>query len=108
MRVMHSEPIVEIVSLGTWATAALLAEYDCERDTIRVDANAVEAVRSALGDEEAARFVAFAVAHERFHRMHPRATEDAAHAHARAATGADARRYEAIVRARRAAARGVR
>jgi hypothetical protein len=89
---------LEIVSLGTWGAARLLAEYDPEDDAIRVDAEAVERVRSALGVAEAARFVRCAVAHECWHRAHPDATEAQAHAFARAVSGADPRDYETIVR----------
>jgi hypothetical protein len=89
---------VEITSLGRWGGARLLAEYDPEDDAIRIDADAVERVRRALGDAEAARFVRYAVAHERYHREHPRATEAQAHAFARVVSGADPRDFEAVLR----------
>jgi len=96
---------IEIVALGTWGSgtwggARLLAEYDPEDDAIRIDANAVERVRRALGDAEAARFVRCAVAHERFHRAYPGATEAQAHAFARAVSGAEPRDFEAVLRGR--------
>jgi hypothetical protein len=89
---------IEIVPLGTWGAARLLAEYDPEDDAIRVDANAVERVRRALGDAEAARFVCCAVAHECWHRAHPGATEAQAHAFARTVSGADPHDYEVLLR----------
>jgi hypothetical protein len=89
---------IEIVPLGTWGAARLLAEYDPEDDAIRVDANAVERVRRTLGDAEVARFVRCAVAHELWHRAHPGATEAQAHAFARMVSGAEPRDYEAVLR----------
>ncbi len=89
---------VELASLGSWGGARLLAEYDPEDDAIRVDVNAVECVRSALGEAEAERFVRCALAHERYHREHPGATEAQAHAFARAVSGADPSDYEAVLR----------
>ncbi len=90
---------IEIADLGRWSGGArLLAEYDPEGDAIRVDARAVERVRRALGEREAERFVRCAVAHERCHRERPGATEEEAHAFARAVSGADPRDYEAVLR----------
>ncbi len=89
---------VEIVDLGSWGAASLLAEYDPEDDAIRVNARAVAAIRAALGPEEAERFVVCAVAHERFHRAHPAASEGEARDAARLATGGDARLYAQVLR----------
>jgi len=90
--------IVEIVDLGVWGAASLLAEYDPCDDAIRVNARAVEAVQRALGAEEAERFTAVAIEHERYHRLHPHATEARAHAHARAICGVDPVSYERAIR----------
>ncbi len=90
--------IVAIVDLGAWGAASLLAEYDPEDDAIRVNARAVAAIRAALGPAEAGRFVACAVAHERFHRAHPEASEAEAREAARLATGGDARVYAQVLR----------
>jgi hypothetical protein len=89
---------IEIVNLGSWSGARLLAEYDPEDDAIRVDAAAVERVRAAFGDREAERFVRCAVAHERAHRARPGISEAEAHDRARAATGVDPRSYEPLLR----------
>jgi len=89
---------IEICDLGTWGATTLAAEYDGECDAIRVNARAVERVRAALGGAAAAAFVDCAVAHERFHRTHPRASEADAHAFARAHTGTDPRAFEAVLR----------
>ncbi len=86
-----SEPRIEIVDLGTWGAVELLAEYDPEDNAIRVNRNAVERLRATTGDAEAARFVACAVAHERYHRAHPHASEPEAQRHAREVSGFDAR-----------------
>ena len=91
------EPSVTIVDFGSSA-AWLLAEYDAECDTIRVNARAVERIRSSAGAAEAAAFVACAIAHERFHRAHPQASEAAAHDYVRAVTDGDPLRFEAYVR----------
>jgi hypothetical protein len=85
---------IEIVDLGSWANATLVSEYDPEGDAIRVNARGVARVRRALGDAAGESFVALAIAHERFHREHPQASERDAAAHAERATGVDARRFE--------------
>jgi len=90
---------VEVTDIGAWGRATLVAEYDPECNTIRVNARAVEHVRAALGDAETERFVAYAVAHERFHYEHPLASEAAAHDHARARCDLDPARFEAVLRA---------
>jgi hypothetical protein len=93
-----SEPAVLVCDLGVWGGAALLAEFDSCDDAIRVNARAVACVRRALGDVAAKRFVACAVAHERFHREHPGCAEADAHAFARATTGDDPASFEAVLR----------
>jgi hypothetical protein len=85
---------VEIADLGSWGAATLVSEYDPEGDVIRIDARAIARVRRALGDAEAEAFVALAIAHERFHRAHPQASEREAVAYAERATDVDARRFE--------------
>jgi hypothetical protein len=85
---------IEIADLGAWGSATLVSEYDAEEDAIRVNARAVARVRRALGDAAAASFVALAIAHERFHRAHPGASERDATVHAERATNVDARRFE--------------
>jgi hypothetical protein len=90
--------IVEIVDLGTWGGASLVAEYDPCDDAIRVDARAVAAVRAALGGAEAELFTTVAIAHERFHRAHPHGTEAQAHAYAQAVCGVARERYERVLR----------
>jgi hypothetical protein len=88
---------LSIVDFGEGA-ARLLAEYDPECDAIRINARAVERVRAALGEAEAARFVRCALAHEACHRADPKASEGDAHAFARRCCGADPRAYEALLR----------
>ena len=90
--------IVRIADLGDWGAVTLAAEYDAEEDAIRVSARALGRVRAALGEAAAERFVACAVAHERFHRSHPRASELQAHAFAFAETGIDPRAFEGVLR----------
>ncbi len=89
---------IEVCDLGDWGAAWLLAEYDPSGDAIRVNARVVERVRAALGDAAAESFIACAVAHERFHRDHPGASERDAHAYAHEHTGADPRAFEAVLR----------
>jgi hypothetical protein len=90
---------VEIADLGDWGAAALLAEYDAEDDAIRVNARAVARIRALLGEGEARRFVACAVAHECFHRAHPEAREAEAHLYVRRVCGVEPERYAAAIRA---------
>jgi hypothetical protein len=85
---------IEFADLGSWGAATLVSEYDPDRDAIRVNARAVARVRRALGDAAAETFVALAIAHERFHRAHPHASESEAAAYAERATNVDARRFE--------------
>jgi hypothetical protein len=85
---------IEFADLGSWGAATLVSEYDPEGDAIRIDARAVARVRRALGDAAAESFVALAIAHERFHRAHPHASERDAAAHAERATSVDARLFE--------------
>jgi len=89
---------ISICDLGDWGAAWLLAEYDAADDAIRVNARAVERIAAVLGAAAVAPFVACAVAHERFHRAHPGASEAQAHAAARAACGEDPRRFERALR----------
>ena len=93
---------VEIVDLGTWGAASLLAEYDPASDAIRVNARAVDAVRRALGEGHARCFTTVAIAHEAHHRAHPHASEAEVRAAVASATGIDAGPYERVVRAARA------
>jgi len=95
---MRRDLRVSIESLGTWGSARLVAEYDPESETIRVDARAVENVRRSAGDAEARRFIACAVAHELAHRAIAGRSEDEAHAVAARACGTDPRSFEALVR----------
>jgi hypothetical protein len=89
---------VEVCDFGA-GCARLLAEYDAERDAVRVNRGAVEHVRRLRGEAEAARFVRCALAHELFHRAHPQASEADARAHACGASGGDPAFYEALLRA---------
>jgi hypothetical protein len=89
---------IEVCDLGDWGAASLLAEYDPSDDAIRVNVRVVERVRAVLGDDAAQAFIACAVAHERFHREHPGASEDQAHASAREQSGSDPRAFEAVLR----------
>ena len=89
---------IELVDFGDSGGMLLLAEYDAEGDTIRVNARAVERVHSSAGAVQAALFIESAIAHERFHRAHPQASEAAAHEHVRALFGGEPRRFEAWVR----------
>ena len=88
---------IEIVDLGDWGAATLVSEYDPHGDTIRINARAIAVVRGALGDAEARCFTAVAIAHERFHRAYPDASEVQALAAAREATGVDPARFEALL-----------
>jgi hypothetical protein len=95
---MDRSPQIEIVDLGDSGRVLILAEYDAECDTIRVNARAVERVRLAAGAAQADAFVTCAIAHESFHRAHPDASEAAVHEHVRAVIGGEPRRFEAFVR----------
>jgi hypothetical protein len=90
---------VEIAPLPTWRGGLLAAEYDAERDCARVNSVAIARVRERLGEVAADAFVRCAIAHERFHHDHPRATEAHAHAHVRATCGEEPQRFEAALRA---------
>jgi hypothetical protein len=92
-------PRIIVCDLGSWAAAALIAEYDPVGDAIRVNVRAVELVRTALGDAGADRFVACAVAHESYHREHPGCSEAQAHAFASAACGEEMAAFQRVVRA---------
>jgi len=94
-----NEPRVEIVDLGTWGAAALFAEYDPEDDVIRVNARIVECMHAARGAAEAARFVACAIAHERYHRTYPSASEEGARRYAAAVSGLDSDCEQLLLRA---------
>lgn len=89
---------IAVCDLGDWGPASLLAEYDAGDDAIRVSARALERIRAVLGDRAAERFIACAVAHERFHREHPGGSEREAHAHAQASCGVDPGVFEAVLR----------
>ena len=90
---------VEIVSLPTWRGGMLAAEYDASHDCARINRVAIARVRERLGDDAADAFVRCAIAHERFHRDHPRASEAQTHAHVRAICGEDPQRFDAVLRA---------
>ncbi len=94
-----SEPRIEIADLGTWGAAALLAEYDPQGDVIRVNARVVERVRTAGDAAQAAQFLTCAIAHERYHRAHPAASEEEAQHHAVTVSGLDQERFQALLRA---------
>jgi hypothetical protein len=86
---------VRIESLGE---APLIAEYDAERQTIRVNARMVERMRVRHGEAAARDLIGTAVAHERFHSEHPGCTEEAAHIFASAQTQCDPRALEVMLR----------
>jgi hypothetical protein len=88
---------VKIV-LESLGAAPLIAEYDAERRTIRVNARMVEQVRSRFGEAAARELIACAVAHEWSHVLDPGAGEKEAHARVREVTGCDPRDMEALVR----------
>ncbi len=92
-----TEPRIEIAELGSWGALELFAEYDPEDGVIRVNERVVERLRAASGAAEAARFVACAIAHERYHRAHPYASEEEARQHAAAASGVDRKRLESLL-----------
>jgi hypothetical protein len=98
LEALSRRPHIEIVDFGACGGVLLLAEYDAECDTIRVNARAVERVRAAAGAAQAAFFIESAIAHERFHRTHPDASEAAVHEYVRAVVGGDPLRFEAYVR----------
>ena len=89
----------ELADLGTWGGARLLAEFDPETSTFRIDASACARVRERLGQHAADGFVAYAFAHERFHVAHPGCSEDEAHAFARETTGVERASFESALRA---------
>ncbi len=88
---------IVLADLGDWAGATLIAEYDSEDDAIRIDRRAVARIRARLGEAECERFIACAVAHERYHREHRGASEAETRAWADRATGADSARYAAVL-----------
>lgn len=95
---MKREPRVEFVDFGAWSGAALLAEYDASCDTVRINTRVLSRIRAGAGDARAESFIACALAHERFHRAFPRASEADAHEHVRAVTGVDPKSFELSVR----------
>ena len=86
---------VRIESLGE---APLIAEYDAERQTVRVNARMVERMRAHHGEAAASDLIRTAVAHERFHAEHPGCTEAEAHAFAFAQTQCDPHALELMLR----------
>jgi hypothetical protein len=87
---------VRIEALGE---SPLIAEFDAEEKTIRVNARMVERVRSRFGEGAALALIACAIAHERYHAEHPGCSEEAAHTFARAQTHDDPRMFEQMLRA---------
>lgn len=87
---------VHFANLG--AAGVVVAEYDPRDDAVRIDERAYDCVRERLGSSAAAQFVAYATAHELFHRAHPAAAEREAHAFAERLTGANAKRFERAIR----------
>jgi len=88
---------IVLADLGEWAGATLIAEYDPEDDAIRIDRRAVARIRARLGDAECERFIACAIAHERYHRAHPGASEAETLAWADRAAEADSAWYAAVL-----------
>jgi hypothetical protein len=86
---------IVVESLGA---APLIAEYDAEERTIRVNARMVAQVRARFGEAAARELIVCAVAHEWSHVSYPGISEEEAHARAREATGCDPRELEAMVR----------
>ena len=96
--------VAEPLPLG--ASLAVLSEYDPAGRTIRVNSRALERVRRAFGEGDAAGFIAAAVAHELYHhyvargRLSPaaeqRSTEARAERFARERYGAQPARFEAL------------
>jgi hypothetical protein len=99
----NGEAAVTIVfaDLGDWAGATLIAEYDPEDDAIRIDRQAVARIRARLGEIECERFIACAIAHERYHREHPAASETEALAWADRTSGCGSARYARALSERR-------
>lgn len=77
----------------------LIAEFDAEQGTIRVNAGVIERVRARFGEAAAQALVTCAIAHERYHAAHPGCSEAAAHTFARAQTQFDPRALEEMARA---------
>jgi hypothetical protein len=77
--------------------APLIAEYDAQEDSIRVNARIVDRMRALCGEAAALALIACAVAHETYHARHPNSTEAQAHAYAHAVTGHDPHRIEAML-----------
>ncbi len=92
---------IEFADLGEWAGATLVAEYDPEDDAIRIDRRAVARIRTLLGEAECERFIACAIAHERYHREHPAASEAETLAWAARASGSDSARYATVLSKKR-------
>jgi hypothetical protein len=85
------------VQLENFGSAPLIAEYDAEAGVIRVNACAVERMRVRHGALAAQALIACAAAHERYHALCPRATEEEAHAYAYAVTGHDPYALETLL-----------
>jgi hypothetical protein len=86
---------VRIEALGE---SPLIAEFDAEEQTIRVNARVVERIRARFGETAARALVACAIAHERYHAEHPGCSEQAAHAFAFAQTHCDPHLFERMIR----------
>jgi hypothetical protein len=86
------------VCIEAMGAAPLIAEYDAEQQTIRVNARIVERVRARHGDRAAQALVCCAIAHEQYHAEHPGSSEQEAHAFARAQTGCEPSLLEEMVR----------
>jgi hypothetical protein len=86
------------IRIEAMGEAPLIAEYDAQRQTIRVNKRMVERMRARYGEAAASDLVRCAVAHERYHAEHPGCSEAEAHAFAYAQTQCDPRLIEAAVR----------
>ncbi|HTV73538.1 MAG TPA: hypothetical protein VME66_07540 [Candidatus Acidoferrales bacterium] len=86
------------VCIEPMGAAPLIAEYDAQQQTIRVNARIVERVRVRYGESAAQDLVRCAIAHESYHTQHPDASEAAAHAFARAQARCEPRILEELAR----------
>lgn len=89
---------IAFVRLPAWPGGLLAAEYDVTTDVARINSDAVARIRERLGGAAAERFIACAIAHERFHRDAPCASEADARAHVAQIFGDDAARFERALR----------
>lgn len=85
------------IVIESFGAATLIAEYDAERKTIRLNARILASMRARFGEAAAQELLLCALAHEYRHALYSNASEEEAHAYARLVTGCDPRRLERMV-----------